>query len=586
MQTKKTPRDNKGDMVFDFGQYDWKKYNNWRFTWVFHYYDIATNRYRPCFDIETYDDNTLERATRDPGFYLLELFPSPDKPPFDFHIQYSNLLLHLRIKYFKEVLEEKSFSQGYMPSHNYWTIILPKVKYYQIINLINDYNLLPIRDLIFEVIATAQKIFTKDVAFWLEKKNKDVITTAKKESQKVIGLLEKVDDRKWLRDPNAPEPKELQHISFVFHDETVRIEHKWLVQEFLDRFKEHYNELHYKNWRKELKFYPNRVRDLQLKLEFKYRLAISFRNLFVEEGFFKIPRGRKTTNELMLCIAKLLEHCLIDIGNSGNEPDDVKIKIVRNWITRKKLNEDVTYLEVNPNKRQLSRYFGKDLMSFGKSMKRLDVLETAYYLAERFDLKYMLAELAHIADCIQESNMLRGSQLLEPSISRYTPFKEKTSFISLLNSVQSKRKIKKLKIEFENIKEEVELTHRLPLYIVEQAIETYIADNKDEIDNDVIKATFFKKRNGSIAHQKHAEFRLPEERFCVWFTDAFYRYLLKYSPPKDNEAFPSERYFNIIACMLHETWHFSNKLKDESEILRKVKHWHKLANEHKNDGSD
>ncbi|MBK6523978.1 MAG: hypothetical protein IPG08_17660 [Sphingobacteriaceae bacterium] len=74
-----------------------------------------------------------------------------------------------------------------------------------------------------------------------------LITSAEKETQKAIDIIQRLDEKSWMRgDKGAKKPSELLHINFAFNDGTVKIEHAWLAKEFVEHFKRYYADLHYK----------------------------------------------------------------------------------------------------------------------------------------------------------------------------------------------------------------------------------------------------------------------------------------------------------------------------------------------------
>ena len=60
----------------------------------------------------------------------------------------------------------------------------------EILNVINDFELLDIRNLLLEIIATAQDTYISDVVFWERPESQKLITTAKKETAKAIQVIE------------------------------------------------------------------------------------------------------------------------------------------------------------------------------------------------------------------------------------------------------------------------------------------------------------------------------------------------------------------------------------------------------------
>jgi hypothetical protein len=413
---EKQTRDEKGDIKFGDYKFDWERSNWWRYTYVFHYYCESRKHHIPYFDLFDHDDEKLVEARKEKGFTEVSLYHMPEKPPYDFYIRYNNWQLGILVKYFKEVFDERAFIDGYQPQNKYCRLILPKNIHFEILNVINDNKLLPIRDLILEIIATAQyKYVDGGIAFWNDPENQKIITAAKKETTKVIRLIEKIDDKAWLNGRNAKRPAQLSYVNFVFQDESIRINHPWLSKEFIEHFKEHYNNLAYKNWQIDLSRYPERFDENIQTRQFKYRLAISLYNLLSKEGFFTTKK-KLYPNDLLLCIAKIIEFSLIPVG-SFDDPDEIKIKHIRNWLTRKELQEAITYLDVLPNKERLLKYFDEHFINYAGDSKRADALFIAMYLGKRFEIPHLIIDLAHLAQIMKSWHFLIGHRF--PMLVKY-----------------------------------------------------------------------------------------------------------------------------------------------------------------------
>ncbi len=567
-------RDEKGDVKFNTGRFDWKSYNQARHTYVFQYLHPERQIYIPYFDLFSKSVKRMEAGKAHSDYCEVSLYKSPERPPYDFSIQYNNWQLGLLVKFFKEVFEERAFIEGYQPSNKFFRIILPRQERDRISNFINDFELLTIKDLIYEIIAIAQEKYVEDIAFWERPENQKIIKTAEKETKKAIEVLERIDDKKWLRG-EAKRPPELVHINFVFQDGTIKIEHPWLAKEFIEHFKEHYDDLPFRNWRKNLERYPNRFESNLKGLEFKYRLAKSLYNMLTQSKQFKVSDGEPYPNKLMLCIARVLEFCLIPVG-SFDETDGVKIKHVRNWLKRKDLEESIIATPIIPDKERLLKYFEPNFVNLTGDIKKLDAISTAVYLTKRFDLERLLPDLVHIAQVLREGYWLIGHQMFggnQPT----PPFKEFNAFQELVLAIKErKRTISKVRFTLEGDTTEHELSQRLPLYLIEEALRDYIQDNQSEFDTDAVKTSIERTPEG-FKVEKGNQFSLPEERFLIRFVDSFYNYLLHEAPPSELDYLPSKDYYTIIANMLQMSWCFYNKMDPEWFIVAKVKQWHELV---------
>lgn len=205
------------------------------------------------------------------------------------------------------------------------------------------------------------------------------------------------------------------HINFVFNDGTIKIEHDWLAKEFIDHFKRYYDDLPYKNWRIDLARYPERFEDNIKKQQFKYKLAKSFYNLLTKTGLFKVTEAEPTPNRLMLCIAKLLEFCLIPVADEA-ELDEIRIKNIRNWLKRNELQPALTHAEIPPDKERLLKYFEPEFVNITDDVKRADAISLGFYLGKRFNVEDLVPDLVHIAAALKECGWLIGHQMFSGGI--------------------------------------------------------------------------------------------------------------------------------------------------------------------------
>ncbi|MBG6233500.1 hypothetical protein IWX76_000055 [Pedobacter sp. CAN_A7] len=408
MKNKKEERNQKGDV--ELGKFDYAKFRKSTYTYVFNYFDNEKQHFFPFFGQLSLSDERLKKAAGDPSYFEVELFRSPETPPYDFHIQHTNQQLGMLIDFFKEVFQEQSFAQGHMPSHKFFKVILPRETYLLIINTINDFELLPIKDLIFEVIAMAQRIYTVEIASWERPEKQKLITNAARETAKALKILEKLDETAYHQGDSKAKPSELLRINFIFNDETIRLEHPWLSREFIDQFRRHYDGMHFKNWRRDLARFPLVFTEEIEGQKFKYKLTLNLYNLLTKTGLFVVDKKTPTPNRLMLCIAKLLEFCLIKVAEPG-EVDAVKEKQVRNWIGRNKIKPALTHAQVPFDQDRLLNYFEPEFLALGEEVKRLDAINIGYLIAERFNLQRLEGDMIHIAQCLQQINFFIGHQI-------------------------------------------------------------------------------------------------------------------------------------------------------------------------------
>jgi hypothetical protein len=548
-------------------------------TYIFKYYDKERTYYYPFVSwyMTTEEEIEINKKVL-PELIEKQLYWMPENPPYDFYIRYYNWQLDLLTNFFSNVFEERAHQQGFQPSHIYYNIILPESKYNEIMKCINHNELLTIRDLLFEVISIAQHYYVEHIAFWEQPKMQKLVSSAEKETKKVISLLDKFYKKDPYQYTSKSKPEtELLHINFVFNDETIKIEHNWLAEDFIKHFKNHYDNLPHKNWRLDLARYPEGFEDNYRKQQFKYNLAQSLYNLFTEVEFFPVTKAKPTPNNLMLCIAKILEFCLIPVAGEG-ELDAIKVKNVRNWLQRYANKNETVLPEIVSDKVRLLKYFEPEFVNLTDKIEKLDAINIGCYIGKRFKIEKLIPDLIHLAQSLRQNHSLIGHQMFMKSYIKKETFNEFDTFKKLVKGVKGDQKVTSIKFKLEGDDKEYELQQRLPLYIIEEAIKEYSENQRVEVDTDLVRTKATRTAEGSFIIEKGEQFALPNERFMVRFVKAFYDYLLAEVPlGKKYYSYPSSRYYPIIAIMLQQTQFFYHTRDCEEFIIAKVEQWHKLS---------
>lgn len=544
-----------------------------KYTYVFKYFDKELNSYIPIYDKKTGRQTKRSLSNEKLKGVTITLYRAPEKPPYDMYIRHGNYQLALLTEYFRDVFHDESAQRGVGPSHTFSKILLPESTYYEIMEVINDNGLLPIRDLILEIISIAQKNYSEDISFWEQESNKKLITTAKKETEKAIEILSKTEPLNFL--DQQKKTVKLQGINFLFSDGPIKIQHEWLAGEFIDHFRDYYNNLPFKDWKKDLKRYPERFKEDEDKLNYRFLLAVSFYQMLTEQGFFKIDKKKTTPNNLMICIGKLIEFCLVKVGAEGDS-DNNKAKIVRNWIQRSTYKRNPAYVNLQADLPRLEKYFPKNFLGLGELTKRSDALSASIYMAIRFDLKPLAADLTHLYQCLAQVNHYIGFQITAEGKKDPDDFLEFKAFKSLLLGTKESKKIEKLTFKIEGIEQELTLNSSLPLGIIADAVKAYQLRNRIEIDTELYKVEYEKQKDGLIQISYENSFIDPEDRFVVNFVGGFYNYLKQETDLGKNKIDSPYHYYEIIAVFLSRSPFFYTGQESEDYAFDMVKKWHAL----------
>ena len=508
------------------------------------------------------------KRNRDRDIVIIELVKSPDAITKDRYFLGT---------YFKEVFEESAFIKGHYPKHKFDRLVLPLKIYNEILSTIKHFGLLKIQNLLFETVAIAQGYYANEVTEWDVPEKQHLIKSAKEESKKVIQVIERLENKSAsIKSSNKSIIEQhLDHIKFVYQSEdTIKIEHDLLCKEFIKHMKDYYDNLSYKNWKKELSRYSDQFKENTLRGKFKYRLAKSYYNLFEKSDLFK-PDEKLSSNQLMLCIVKLLEYSMIPVG-VAEEKDDIKIKHVRNWITRYDLKPMVTYTDLPANIDRLKRYFDPNFIDITSSIKKADALSVASYICDRFNIPYLLPELLHISACILESNKPIWYKLISNAWSDETQIPEYSAFNTIIDSIKSRKKISSIKITFEGEEGEQKISQRLPLFLIEEGLREHYLKNKVEYDVDNLPISFDKEDDKEISIRNDFRFSLPHERYLVKLTHSLFNYLKDHIAVEEKSLLQEEKYYEIIAVLFMKTRILLTEMLEEPSTIKRIKHWHLL----------
>lgn len=296
-------------------------------TYLFRYYDPkAFAPYLPYynwFDAEGGDDSVPHR---DKDFLDVQLYT--DKQPYTD--------ARSRKVYFQQLLSDHfsaAFGTATITGKDW--VFLPKRIYKEFRNLIEQFGLNEFADILLESICIAQEVLSNEIHYWEKSESQKIKKTARTDFETLIKVIEKIEQYNMPgKIGQSPAPK-LTGISFQFEDQTYKIGNDFLLSEIGDILKPIAESWSPENWRNAAKAYAKSFDAYPFKNQFRQDLAYSFYTFLVERKLFQISNDTPTPNNLMLCIAKLLELSLVPT-TEPNEPDSLKIRTVRNWIRRRK----------------------------------------------------------------------------------------------------------------------------------------------------------------------------------------------------------------------------------------------------------
>ncbi len=263
------------------------------------------------------ETNSLEELLPDDKCIGVHLFNYPDSGSMDVQWKHNNWQQDLIGEYFHEAFEDWAFHETANLKELFTDIIIPKRKYNEILNKIEEFGLLHIKDLLLETVAISQYIITHELPHWDTQEYRRMRMTAQAETEKAIRVVElsgvPYKYSKYYHLKLKEFSPGLSSITFKFNDKTsIKIQHKGLAEEFVDHLMRYYDELKNKDWRKDLASYPERFGQSHLKDSFQKQIILAYFKLFTENKW--LVSDKKHPSRMMRCIVCMLEFSLLPIS--------------------------------------------------------------------------------------------------------------------------------------------------------------------------------------------------------------------------------------------------------------------------------
>jgi len=570
-------RDELGNMILPDHGMDRATVRAWQYTYIFRYFDEQLNTFVPCFDMETYNDESLAAARQNPEFIGVNIHGMPLEMIYrDVMIYHRNVESALLAKYFTEVFEINTSDQGHGLAEKYYTLYMKKSHYYEIMQFIYDHNLFHFRDLILEIIANAQERFVEDVYYKNEKQLKHKINNLKKDAANLEKIIDKTTTDDSFPRKNRKEPKTPDYITIAFNDASYKLTDPFLLRSILENVKDGLANTPVKNWKDTLYRYSHFYDDDLEELKFpKLYTAALYR--FFKEGKIIDVEAKPYPNDAMRFLDRIISFSLIPIGTEA-ETEAGRLKIIRRWLTLTTIKEKARQLELKPDFELLNKYFDPHFTEIPLSDNRpMDVLNIAGYLVMRFNLQERGIEIAHITQCLRDSLWLIFDQLSSGAM-KQDSFPEFEHYEQFIKALRNHQLISQVRFEVDGIENPFEFNGAMPLHLVNNALNYYIRNFEEEAENDIVKGKITRVPGQAVYQTNRVkEMQLPEERFIVRFVASMYEFLLNEFPPADWDARPSSNYYLIIANLLLRTGYFRSQPKSEDQAAEQVQGWHLLS---------
>ena len=186
------------------------------------------------------------------------------------------------------------------------------------------------------------------------------------------------------------------------------------------------------------------------------------------------------------------------------------------------------------------------------------------FICERFNLKRLKDNLAHIINCINTIANNTSHQITFKKVS--SSFPELENFSALIQAINENEKITDLKYTIKD--KEYQLTQKLPLHLIEKAIREYINNNPTDMESDLIS------EEPSNSNENTPSFKLPHQRYMAKITKGLFHYLEHHSEINSTAFNYGDEYYNIIAVIFMNTGVLRCDYSNEITAMNQVKQWH------------
>lgn len=533
-------------------------------TYVWQVFSEKTNQYYDCTEEYLYSkDGPFSKKER-PEFVEVILFENANH--FIYQLPYFE-------EYFSIPFGQGGMSVGKRDRNFYYRLVISRPEFDKLHTLIQSAGLGKIEGLLFEIIILAQEITARMPSNSNYPQTANQILSAKTETNRLIEIIETTlfDKQRWYRNMPPNSVQKLNGINFIFESrKPILIKNTWLIDKLIRIIRDHYDGMAYKYWRLELLALPKIFENLSKQSKFGKLLAQSYYNFLIKEKLVSIDSPYP--NDLMFLISELLSFSYIYSGEKDDDKSE-DVNRIRTWVTRRiALNPFSLSRGAHPNLDFLGKYFDKPFITLGDPKDYGDTLGIAKFLCTRFNLPAEIQpEIMHISACIRAANRIIGYQFTNTS-SDNIQIPEFQSLRELIQGFKDGRKITSINIRMDNQVGNYEFNHRMPLYLLEQAIHSYYETNTVEFESNIIKTRAEMDSENEFKIMEQSRFNLPNERFFVRHTHSLFNYL---DVVIESYTAPYERYIlEIITALYQHNGVFRNG--SEEFLVNKVTNWYYL----------
>ncbi|MBK6544269.1 MAG: hypothetical protein IPG12_03160 [Saprospiraceae bacterium] len=246
------------------------------------------------------------------------------------------------------------------------------------------------------------------------------------------------------------------------------------------------------------------------------------------------------------------------------------INKVAKWIERNEIQDYSSIKVKEPNKEMLYKYFDNDFIDIVADYELQDESEFLIPLCDQFKMMHLMGEITHIINCIQIISTWPRYNLEFLKDNEQCKVPDDLANLQILYAaLKNKKSISSLSFTIEGEERQYNFRDRLPLYLIEQALQTYRKDNEIEFQDDLIEPSSFNSNSQDSEIGNERRINKLENRFIVGLVKSFYDFLVSEGKSSNAGVEVSDRYYFLIALVIQKYWAKQFEKSTESFIIEK-----------------
>ncbi len=562
-------------------------------TYIYKKRRESDNEFIPVFDYFQTPTGypKTDDEVRENGFVIVELInnkPGP-KPTSGQNSKFKRFTE----KYFKGL-----FDFGiYLPGRNgskildwdYNKILLDKETFDNASKELQRFRMEKYLEFFLLLLATIQNYYALYLVEYEEKPEPESGKTKKsrKKETNEVGLFEVLSRFELSRiDPAncTSQYHDIRAIIFEYPRDSQRIASKNLTYSILRNLTEKYSEPPNGSWKVAVNNLIHFKSISDQKKKKTKQIAQALHSFITTETHLKCNPGAVTSQHALYLVEWFYEAVGVFLEGAKSVGGD-KVKRIRNYVVAKKLNIQKDEVELEFNILPLKKHFPEWFVQFTFKFIDAEIYFIGQELIERFDLAEISTDIIFISQALCHAAQKPAfHHRVIPSANE--PLKEVDAFLELfqiakpLSQQEPLPKLGSVSFSVLGSEKKLDITQKIPLGIIQQALREYAENHAEDFCLDLIKVkhVFENEKDWIPNFIRQDEFNPPGNRFFPQFCFCFFQYLSEYSDFEANSKEKQNRFFEIIAVTIIKCLYKANHDSGlEQAIIKKVREWYHLA---------